>query len=378
MIKHLYSKRQALSYLVSIPLILISSSSLLCARPSLVEAESDLPSLTSPMYMGFEEYLTFTFEDNQLPGYWSVGDTRFGETACRETTGGSVVDGILKLEVTPLGGGGFRCSELRGNGTLTYGLIEAKMKTPQAGNGFIGSIFTYPNETRLTTHSAGLPFYWREFDIEFEGIRPGFQSNYIVGDFPGPGHSTLEKYFGHLKNSDRIEDRRAWENGWAKGLPIRWDTTTEWGRFEFNHQNPEDTSSDFHRYAIAWGPNRVRWFVDGICVREETGQSIKERQQNGRPRFSLEDDSMGISNKPANVRVNFWAPSAGVSNDFGGDPTQNNGSIYMEYDWIRILKLRKGGFMDPGLCSKSNQIGQWKYPTCFWNEVAGHVQCNKN
>ncbi|MEN8180929.1 MAG: glycoside hydrolase family 16 protein [Myxococcota bacterium] len=79
----------------------------------------------------------------------------------------------------------------------------------------------------------------------------------------------------------------------------------------------------FHLYRVEWRPDRIRWFVDGVLVRE-----VLER----------------LPDEPMNVRVNIWVPHAGFAEayDAGLVPTADpsaNRTFLLEVDEVRVTRL---------------------------------------
>lgn len=81
--------------------------------------------------------------------------------------------------------------------------------------------------------------------------------------------------------------------------------------------------SEFHVYEIRWSRDRVRWFVDGNEVREETA--------------TVPGESM-------NVRLNFWAPGDGFAEAYDASlqpvaAAEDNESYYYEVDFVEVRRL---------------------------------------
>lgn len=88
----------------------------------------------------------------------------------------------------------------------------------------------------------------------------------------------------------------------------------------------------FHTYRIEWLPDRVRWFVDGTLVREETG--------------TVPDDPMAL-------HLNLWAPRQGwvdaECDSFKpvSAPAANT-SYFFEVDYAHVARLGSGNVPTSG------------------------------
>ena len=72
-----------------------------------------------------------------------------------------------------------------------------------------------------------------------------------------------------------------------------------------------DASADFHRYAIEWFPDRIRWFVDGALVHERGSW-----------------DPTPIPHLPMTLHANLWSPrSAELAGAAGVQPPLTTASF---------------------------------------------------
>ena len=81
--------------------------------------------------------------------------------------------------------------------------------------------------------------------------------------------------------------------------------------------------SAFNTYAVRWLPDRVKWFVNGALVREET--------------TPVPDD-------PMNVRLNFWAPDMFFVEAYDASlqpaaAEQDNETYFYEVDYVEIRRV---------------------------------------
>lgn len=131
--------------------------------------------------------------------------------------------GILQLRLTrapnPLRA--YKCAEIRTFGRYGYGLYEVRLRSAAAA-GLNTAMFTYSGKPLTPVHD--------EIDFEFLGkAPPSVQLNYFVAG--KGGHETL--------------------------APVG-----------------ADASADFHTYAFDWGPDQIRWYIDGTLVRTATGAAL--------------------------------------------------------------------------------------------------------
>lgn len=124
--------------------------------------------------------------------------------------------GILQLRVAqaPNRLRSHECAEIRTHARYGYGLYEVRLRSA-AGAGLNTAMFTYSGKPLTPVHD--------EIDFEFLGKSPRtVQLNYFVAG--KGGHETL--------------------------TPVG-----------------ADASTDFHDYAFDWGPQQIRWYIDGKLVR---------------------------------------------------------------------------------------------------------------
>jgi endo-1,3-1,4-beta-glycanase ExoK len=125
-------------------------------------------------------------------------------------------NGMLHLQLTKAANRlrAYKCAEIRTYSRYGYGLYEVRMRTA-AGAGLNTAMFTYSGKPLTPVHD--------EVDFEFLGKSPKtVQLNYFVAG--KGGHETL--------------------------APVG-----------------ADASVGFHTYAFDWGPQQLRWYIDGKLVR---------------------------------------------------------------------------------------------------------------
>ncbi len=137
----------------------------------------------------------------------------------------------------------FSGSEFQRNGTYGYGRYEAVLKASE-GSGAVASFFIY----------TGPPFGDPHDEIDFE----------LLGRAP---RNVYVNYFSR-DDKDQLE------------VPLWFDT-----------------AQGYHLYAFEWAPDSIRWYVDGVKIREVNARTA----------------SVKIPTTTARVMVNLWAgvgPSA--------------------------------------------------------------------
>lgn len=129
-----------------------------------------------------------------------------------------VMDGILRLELKddPAIGKAYGCAEIQSYRRYGYGVIEARLKvTPTSGVN--SAFFSHVGAPQKKPHN--------EIDFEFIGRDGGMlQTNYFTNNV------------GKHERLHPVVEREA-----------------------------------FHNYAFAWEPDRLRWYIDGVLIREERG-----------------------------------------------------------------------------------------------------------
>jgi len=181
------------------------------------------------------------------PGYWERLDTTF---FCNQAV-------FAPENVVPLAGGGVGLrlrEEARGEKAYTagsiatrqtrylYGRFETVMK-PAKASGVISAFFLYRFDP------------WQEIDTEFVGRDT---SRILLNVFYNPGEEGDLYNYGY------------------RGTPVLVDLGF-------------DASEDFHRYAVEWDVDEIRWFVDGVLIHKRSA---------GRP--------TPIPHLPMRFHINVW------------------------------------------------------------------------
>jgi endo-1,3-1,4-beta-glycanase ExoK len=153
---------------------------------------------------------------------WFISDGwRNGDHQSCDWTAGAVTleDGVLRVTLDQTADGGLICGEVQSRGRFGFGTIEARVRVPYAP-GTNANVFTFIGPPQGLPHD--------EIDFEFIAPRgPSLQTNTYVG---GVG-----------------------------------------GREQIHQVPAEDAWLDL---AVVWEPGRLRWFMDGMLIREETGEAV--------------------------------------------------------------------------------------------------------
>ena len=180
-----------------------------------------------------------------------------------------VADGLLALTLSADSAGGrpFSGAEVRTDAPFRYGRFETRMRGAP-GSGAVSSFFLFRYDP------------WQEIDVEVLGRRT---SGVHFNLFHNPGPE------GAPNNRGRE----------VRPMPVTLSL-------------PVPADSAFHVFAVEWGPDRVRWFVDGEFAFEMTE---------------------GVPDLPAQLMMNVWA-----STDEGWAGRVDRGALpaRAEYDWVRV------------------------------------------
>ncbi|MFO6464243.1 family 16 glycosylhydrolase [Jannaschia sp. KMU-145] len=138
----------------------------------------------------------------------------------------AVADGQLRLRMSAEARDAFdlSCAELQSNARYGYGAFEARMRVPYAG-GMNANFFTFIGAPQDRPHN--------EIDFEF-----------LARDAP-----VLQTNF-HTARSSANEALH----------PMQDDATVR-------------------TYAFIWEPGRIRWFIDGVLIREATDATLPDEPQ---------------------------------------------------------------------------------------------------
>lgn len=176
----------------------------------------------------------------------------------------SLKDGILRLSLTndAQGDRALSCAEIQSNEAFDYGTFEARVRLPFA-SGLNANFFTHIGAPQERPHN--------EVDFEFIA-RDGsqLQTNFFVN---GEG--------GHEELLDVADD------------------------------------DAFHDLAVTWGPDSLRWFIDGQLIREESSGPMPSEMQK--------------------IYLSLWSTDTLV--DWLGSFDPSTAPLVMEVDWVAFTPL---------------------------------------
>ncbi|MEM8758565.1 MAG: family 16 glycosylhydrolase [Planctomycetota bacterium] len=209
----------------------------------------------------------------------------------RDGTANAVVsDGTLKITAKRenFGNASYTSARLRslGKGDFLYGRIESRMKLPST-RGIWPAFWMLPTDSPYGGWAAG-----GEIDI-MESV------------------NIAERVYGTIHF----------------GGP--WPQNTSRGTL---YANGTDFSQGFHTYAIEWGPDEIRWFVDGLNFQ------------------TLDTDDWFSTNGPGNPRAPFDSPfhlllNVAVGGNFPGNPDGSSQFPQtLEVDYVRVYQLQRQPF----------------------------------
>ena len=218
----------------------------------------------------------------------------------------------------------FTSSNIWSKKKIEYGKIEARIKIPK-GKGLWPAFWLFGGDDR-----------WNEIDIfEFWNEPPEGTYN----------PNLLSKVINMTAHYDYNND----------------------GQTNMCHTNytGEDYSEDFHIYALEWEPNRIAWYIDGICIREDFRYYNVLGQPAG---CNLSVNTLYLRNKifpvnPMNIVYNLAIQN--VTKGQPDDPTIFPANLYI--DWIRYY--RRGSNNDINITDSTT------YPlnTITYNNIVGNT-----
>lgn len=191
-------------------------------------------------------------------------------------------------------------AELYTSQAYQFGRFEARIKFPQ-GSGVVSSFFLWKDGSEL----AGT--FWNELDFEVIDADCQLETNAFYGD-PGAVH--------------------------AEAAPLM-----------------VDPCSGFHTYTYEWTPDYIAWFVDGVEIRRDIGETATAYSEN---------TSSGMQ-----IRFNIWPGDA----SFGGvfDPAIL--PAYQYIDWVEYSSYADGEFQlefhedfDAEAVPSGWSLGSWSSP----------------
>ena len=205
-----------------------------------------------------------------------------------------------------------------------FGRIEARIKIPK-GKGLWPAFWLYGSDSQ-----------WNEVDI-FE-----FWNEFVAGIYTP---SLLSKVINMTVHYDYDGD----------------------GQTNLCHTKytGDDFSEDFHIYALEWEPNKIAWYVDGNCLREDFRYYNLIGQPAG---CNLSAFSYYTKNRIFPVNPMYIIFNLAIHN--GVDNQPNDPTIfpaYMDVDWIRYYRRGSNNDLsitDPIMCPLN---------TVIYNSIIGNT-----
>jgi len=114
------------------------------------------------------------------------------------------------------------------------------------------------------------------------------------------------------------------------GASCQLETNALYGNPEVNHNKVATVSGDicggFHVYGYEWTADYVAWFLDGMEIRRETGETAAAYAQNA---------SAGMQ-----IHFNLWPGDA----SFGGNFNPSSLPVHQYMDWVQFSSYANGAF----------------------------------
>lgn len=171
----------------------------------------------------------------------------------------------------------YKGAEVFSSEMVKYGKFEIRMMVVSQ-KGVVSSFFLYDNKSW-----QGLPYMWREIDIEAIGREKDlFQTNIITG------HS-----------QSRITSEKVYEL--------------------------KDLSNKYHTFTIEWTPDYVAWYYDGLLIRKD---DLTDSEQ-------VKD----LQDTPQTYRLNLWIAEWV---DWVGKFNKKVLPVYQYINWIKYYKYTPG------------------------------------
>ena len=168
-----------------------------------------------------------------------------------------------------------RSAEFYTSTSYRYGRVEARLRFA-AGDGVVSSFFLW----KVGSEVSGT--FWNELDIEKVGADCHISTNALYGN-PGANHSR-------------------------------------------SHPPNADFCGAYHTYAYEWTPESIVWFIDGVELRRETGETARAFADNA---------SAGMQ-----IRLNVWPGDA----SFGGNFNPSILPVHQYVDWVQFSSYAGGTF----------------------------------
>lgn len=181
-------------------------------------------------------------------------------------------------------------AELSGRDQFKYGRFEARMKMVSI-SGSVSSMFLYYDNSYMLEDEP-----WNEIDIEVLGRNPGQWQSNIITRYPNE------------------EGQKAHKNITS----------------EYIHQFGDNSTENFHLFAMIWTPEYIAWEIDSVEIRRDYyGQTRTEK--NG-----PEQDQVAFMTMEQSLRFNLWSSaSTGWVGKFTGGELAD-GPVEQLIDYVRV------------------------------------------
>ncbi len=182
---------------------------------------------------------------------------------------------LLSLTADPKEDRDLSCAEIQTRDRFGYGTYEARMKVPYA-EGMNANLFTFIGAPQERPHN--------EIDFEFIAPRqPALQTNF------------------HTAESSTNEEV---------------------------HRTSEDDG--YRTYSFIWEPDRIRWFIDGSLIRDQSGGALPD--------------------EPQKIYLSLWSTDTLI--DWMGRFDPASAPQTLQVDWMGFTELGSGcAFDESVLCN---------------------------
>ncbi len=205
-----------------------------------------------------------------------------------------------------------RSAELYSSASYGYGRMEARLRFA-AGDGVVGSFFSWKEGSEVSGT------FWNELDFEKLNANCLLATNPLYGN-PAGNHS--------VKHNDLTAD----------------------------------LCGEYHTYIYEWTPEAIVWYVDGVEIRRETGETAAAFAQY---------ESAGMQ-----VHFNLWPGDA----TFGGNFDPAILPVHQYIDWVQFSSYENGTFtlqwredFDGGTVPAGWLTGSWASPKNLSTHDPGNV-----
>jgi endo-1,3-1,4-beta-glycanase ExoK len=171
----------------------------------------------------------------------------------------------------------YKGAEVFSHEAVLFGKFEVRMKMVNE-KGIVSSFFLYDNKSW-----QGLPYEWREIDIEALGKENNLlQTNIITGHAGSRITSELKHKIANVH-------------------------------------------TEYHTYTIEWTPDYVAWYVDGVLLRKDTAADSQQ--------------VVDLRDTPQTYRMNLWISG---SEEWVGRFNKNSLPQYQCINWIKYYTYTPG------------------------------------